>query len=302
VVGSLVDLPPGSNGMIGRKGRALNSGATLLVVLALGVAGPLEAGRKPARVPLEDRLTYRISWLGVHCGELTLESAPVEGRPGLVRILMTVRSSELFDSVYRVRAEMESLYNTFRGTTRRYHEVSTEQDKTKDDLWLVDHLNRKAKRTLNGKQEIYELPDGGSVLDPLALVYRIRALAKRPGDLIVLTAMTTEGSLRVHGRVERWERFETPQGEVTALKVVQEAVGDSDLARGGGMTLWLANDQRRTPYRIDFDLPFGRLVARLVPEAPEGEEAAPGEGASADVTADMIAALARAEDDGEERR
>ena len=226
------------------------------------VMGSVALAAPPAEsaIALEDRLTYQVSWLGIHCGEMTLESAPVEGKPALVRMMMTVRSTELFDSVYRVRAEIESIYNIRRQTTLRYHERSSEKDKNKDDLWVVALASGRARRTLNGKEQTFDLPPGGA-LDPLAMLYRLRSLAVRPGDEFLLTAMTTAGSLETQAVVERWERFGNGAGEVTGLKVVQEAVADEEFGRGGGVTMWLAGDTERTPHRIEFDLPFGKLVA-----------------------------------------
>ena len=45
----------------------------MLCFLVLATANARGAER--AEIPLEDRLTYSVSWLGVHCGEMTLESA-----------------------------------------------------------------------------------------------------------------------------------------------------------------------------------------------------------------------------------
>ena len=250
-----------------------------LLALSLGVgSGDLRAAEPLRNIPLEDRLVYNVDFLGVHCGEMTLESAPVEGSPALVRMLMTVRTSELFDRIYKVRAELESVYNIRRGSTRSYHERSSEKDKAKDDLWTVNLRSAKAYRTLNGKKQVFDLPPEGGH-DPVAMFYRFRALATEPGEEIIVTVITTRGSVEAHARVEGWERFETPAGEVTALKVVQQAVGDDEFARGGGMTMWLADDSERTPYRIEFDMPFGKLVAVLASADDTGpEEVADPEG------------------------
>lgn len=234
-----------------------------LTVCLVVLAATCARGAERAEIPFEGRLTYSVSWLGVHCGEMTLESAQVVGKPALVRMRMTLRSSEFFDRVYRVRGEIESIYHVRRHSTLRFHEVSSEQDKSKDDLWVVALAAGKARRTYNGREQSFELPPGGAH-DPLALLYRIRSLADAPGSEFSLTAMTTKGSLAVPVRVERWEQFDTAAGAVTALKVVQQPVGDEEFGRGGGMAMWLAADDQRTPYRIAFALPFGTLVADLI--------------------------------------
>ena len=93
-------------------------GLVLGLATVLAVTVPLHGAEKAA-IPLDDRLVYSVSWLGVQCGEMTLESAAVEGKPALVRMLMTIRSSEFFDRIYRVRGEIESLYNVRRRSTLR---------------------------------------------------------------------------------------------------------------------------------------------------------------------------------------
>lgn len=237
-----------------------------LTALMLMLA-PGSAALADAPIPLDQLLTYRVSWLGVHCADMTLESTQVEGKPSLVQMVMTVKTTKLFDGIYKVRSRIESDYNVRLMSTRRYHEKSTEKDRTKEDLWLVDVEERVARRTKNGVLEIYEIPQGG-VHDPLAMLYRFRALVRAPGDDVAVAVMTTKGTIEARAVAERWEQFETPAGQISGLKVVQESVGDAEFGRGSRMTMWLSSDERRVPYRIEFDLPFGKLVAELVPDAP----------------------------------
>ena len=190
----------------------------------------------------------------------------------MARLVMTVSTTDLFDGIYKVRSRVESIYNLRRASTRSYHERSTERDEVKDDLWLVDPERRRARRTKNGVSESFDIPAGG-VHDPLAMIYRFRALARRVGDEATVTVMTTRGALETTAVAERWEQFETAAGEIQALKVVQRPVEDPEVGRGGSLTMWLSSDAARVPQRIDFDLPFGKLVAELVesPSAPTGD-------------------------------
>lgn len=237
-------------------------GAAMLLALA-----PVAAGdpNLPAAIPRGELLTYRITWLGLHCGDMTLESRGVEAKPALARIEMKLRSTPWFDAVYRVRSTVTSVYDQRRGSTRRYHEISNENDKTKDDLWVVQPARGRVRRVKNGNVEILEIPTGGA-LDPLAMLYRIRALVEAPAEHRSLTVMTSRGALEAKIVSQGWEQLERGSEPVPALRVVQEAVGDEEFGRGGEMTLWLSAGERRVPYRMEFDLPFGELVATLYEE------------------------------------
>jgi hypothetical protein len=236
------------------------------VLAAFVVTAPLAAAAapRPAPIPLDGPHHYRVTWLGVHCGDMTLESSRVVGRPSLVQMVMTVSSTELFDGIYRVRSRIESVYNVRLASTRRYHERTTEKDRTKDDLWRVDARSGRARRTRDGSVETIDIPHRG-VHDPLAMLYRFRALARQAGDVATVTVMTTRGAVEARAVAERWERFAAAAGEVEALKVVQEPVGDEQFGRGGGLTMWLSSDDTRVPYRMELDLAFGKLVAELAP-------------------------------------
>ncbi len=232
-----------------------------------------------AAIPLDEVLTYRVTWLGLHCGDLSLESRAEPSRPALAHLEMRIRSTPWFDAIYRVRSVVTSLYDRRRATTRRYHEISLEKDELKDDLWVVQVERERARRRKNGEVEIVEIPSSGA-LDPLAMLYRIRALVDAPGEEHPLTVMTSRGALEAIVVAHGWERIERSDGAVPALRVVQQAVGDEEFGRGGAMTMWLSAGDRRVPYRIEFDLPFGELVATLYDEetAPilEVDPVAPG--------------------------
>ena len=94
----------------------MKSIATASLLLTLAVGSPAVAADP---VPLDSLLTYKISYLGVPCGELTLRSEVVDDQPSLTRIVMTVKSNETFDKIYKVRSQIESLYNTRIGSSRR---------------------------------------------------------------------------------------------------------------------------------------------------------------------------------------
>jgi hypothetical protein len=263
------------------KGGFLLLGLLLLIGVA-GAAGEISADAAPPRAggdapfPLDERLRYKVSWMGLHCGQMTLESFASPGEQDTTyHIVMTAASSSFFDGIYRVRARIESWFSGRLGSSIRYHYVSDEKKRHRDDLYEVDFEAGAVRRTKDGKQQLIPL-EADRVHDPLAYLYRLRLMLDDEGDEASLTLVTSEGALETVAEVVERKRISTPFGRRDALRVVPHPRGEMLFAKKGRMAVWVGMDERRRPYRVIFDLAFGKLVAKLVEvEEITDPEAAP---------------------------
>jgi hypothetical protein len=134
----------------------------------------------------------------------------------------------------------------------------------------------------HGKVKTVEF-EGEAALDPLAYVYRGRVLAGNQGSTFNLDLLTDRGVIVTGTRVGELKSFNTPDGRIR-LRRVQPITADGEMfSRKGEFVYWITPDDRRTLYRLDFKLPFGRLVAKYVGPATgpvdrrtEEEKADPG--------------------------
>jgi len=227
----------------------------------------LEPEASPQAVPpfpLDEQLSYKVSWMGIHCGAMTLESF---GEPGeddpMYRIVMTARTSSFFDGVYRVRSRIDSWYSGSRQSTVRYQQHSEEKKRVNEHLYVVDFDAGEVLRTKNGV--LTTIPfETDQLNDPLVYLYRMRELATGPGDQLSLTMMTDRGDLETIAEVVEKKKISTPFGKREALKVVPQPKDEMLFAKKGKMALWIGTDGARVLYRVEFDLAFGKLTARLV--------------------------------------
>jgi hypothetical protein len=253
-------------------------GRTVVAILMVAIYGVVPgadaaagAGTSPDAVtspsppfPLDERLSFKVSWMGIHCGTMTLESFAEEGdNDTTFHIVMTASSSKFFDGVHRVRSRIESWFSGNRMSSVRYHYVSHEKKKNYDDLYLLDLDKGEVKRIKNGEDKSFAM-DGDHVHDPLAYLYRLRVLAEEQGDNISLALVTTKGALETNARVVERRRIKTPFGKRDALRVVPEPKDSMLFSRSGKMTVWVGADDQHLPYRVVFDLSFGKLTAKLV--------------------------------------
>jgi hypothetical protein len=253
-----------------RLQRLRRLAAWLLVgaVAVVAVAGSPAADEPPAAAapppfPLDEFLSYNVSYLGIHCGAMTLSSFTEnqDGTP-IYRIDLAARSSKFFDGVYRVRVRIESTYSAERSSSLSYHQYGEEKGEHKDELWQVDFSASEVHRTRNGKLTIISLSTDG-VVDPLSFVYRMRVLLSGAGERATLAMMTSGGAVETVAEVVEKRTIKTPFGAREVLVVVPRPRQEELFSRKGKMEIWVGADERRLPYRIVFDLPFGKLIARL---------------------------------------
>jgi hypothetical protein len=255
-----------------RTGAAAQPGRTVVKVVVCALAASLLAGTAHAQVatdavvppfPLDELLTYDVRYLGVHCGAMTLTSyADRDGEAPVYRIALAARTSKFFDGVYRVRVRIDSSYSAERGSSLSYHHYGEEKNERKDELWQVDFAAREVRRSREGKLKTFPLT-GEVVVDPLAFIYRMRLLLSAPGQRATLPLMTSHGGVDTVAEVVAEQRAKTPFGPRSVLVVVPRPEQEELFTKKGTMEIWVGADEQRLPYRIVFDLPFGKLVARL---------------------------------------
>jgi hypothetical protein len=75
--------------------------------------------------------------------------------------------------------------------------------------------------------------------------------------------VTSDGDVETVAEVLEKRTIKTPLGKRDALIVVPRPRDDKLFEKKGKLELWVGTDDRRLPYRLVFDLPFGKLVAKL---------------------------------------
>jgi hypothetical protein len=257
--------------------RRLLIASAAAAVVAVGTLAPAAElnhapeAAAPAALPVDDLLYFGVSWAGIHCGSMTLESSVELAEKGpRYRIVMTARTSKFFDGIYRVRSRIESVFDATRMSSVSYRETSQEKKKTKDSLWEVDHGNRRVIHTENGDVDEISI-SSQQVYDPLAFIYRVRLMVAEPGDKVTLTMVTSDGDVDTVAEVVERKKISTPFGKREALRIVPRPKDEMLFSKRGSMSLWVATDDSRVPYRIEFDLSFGKLVAKLKSVGAEGK-------------------------------
>ncbi|MCU0304283.1 MAG: DUF3108 domain-containing protein [Thermoanaerobaculales bacterium] len=247
------------------------------VVILMAAAGLVGAEQPAAQdgdpYPIGERLSYSVWWMGMHCGEMEISSwrEPATEGPPTIRITVLARTTPFFDGVYRVRSRLDSFVDPVRGASFRYEEHSTEKKRTKNDVWVVSEDRTRIVRTRDGETTVIPV-EVEDAFDPLAFIFRLRTIGLEPGTEQTLGLMTSRGAVETVARVTERDRVKTPAGRCDAVAIVPEPRDRMMFSKSGSMIVWVDRAAPHRPCRIEFDLAFGKLSARLRSvEAADGE-------------------------------
>ena len=274
---------------MGRQRVALGVALTVLILVMTTVfvfrVEPQSPGGTDAlpAFPIEGPNHYKIEYLGITCGHMTVESRleEYEGRPAY-HVVMTACNTRFFNKIYRVDGQIDSWVDAETMSTLAYESDITEKGRRKIRRYRVDYEKGVIRAEKYGKVKTVPY-EGDAALDPLAYVFRGRMLAGGPGSTFDLNILTDHGVTATGTRVGDLKRFNTADGKKDLLRV-QPLTADGEMfSRKGEFIYWIDPGVKRKLYRLDFKLPFGRLLAKYtgpaegpVDRRSEAEKADPG--------------------------
>ena len=246
----------------------------LAVLASMSVTAPLRsqgtASAREAQVPFKvgESLRYDVSWSAVLvAGTATaqvVDSKPAGTGAGAYSILVEGRPVPMLARLYNLYYKMESLLDTVTLLSQRGSLYSEEgADKTTG----TTRFDRAARRAFYERQADttiktdFAIPAGTQ--DGLAAFYAIRGHAFKPGERFTIPVTDSGGLYTVSVDVAQPESIRAPIGDVSAWKLT---VGITD-AQGQpvwkNIALWVSNDARRLPVKMQAELPVGSFVLVL---------------------------------------
>jgi len=234
-----------------------------------GAAPPAPAKiERPVPFKAGERLTYDISWSDY----LTAASATVSVREkrasfDSVAYYLVAEGQPVgfVAAIYSVYYKVDSLLDVYTLLPQRGSVFSQEGRHRRMQVTRFDQLQRKATYEMTTatvhKREL-QLPSPAH--DPLSALYALRTLAMRAGDTttfaVVNDGMVHTVKVTIAGR----EPVDTPLGRQNAWRLLPQALDSRGGPGNDQVTIWISDDARRLPLRIDAKLDVGvfRLVLR----------------------------------------
>ncbi len=242
------------------------------LLLALTAAAALRAG--PVSFADGERFHFRVSWgLFSEAAEIDI-SAKSEQSAGLpqIRVTTTTATRGLIRKLYSFDGRAESVFDGHDGRMLAAVAQTSAKKKKTHAMAVFDYTAASVRyedylrphRSTN-----IPLPDG-EPMDLITSLIESRAWNLKVGDRRPTTVMFDDEFYDLTLVAEKLERVETPTGEYDALVIVPLMEKDPKgmFKRGGTVRVWISQDEKRLPVKLEVSLKYGTGTAWLTGYRP----------------------------------
>jgi hypothetical protein len=255
-------------------------GASPLLALALvmpsadataqrAVTPPTVVSAREPSVPFKvgERLTYDVSWSPILKAGTAVVSV-TDKKPSFnstaYSIVAEGRPIPLVARLYALHYKMDTLLDSF---TLLPHRGSFYAEEGSDRRTSITQFDRTANRVFFEEQTAtttkVDYPVPAQTQDGLSTLFALRARTFKAGDRITIPVTDSGALYSVEMSVGVLERVRVPLGEMSAW-MLKAIIKDSDgQPVGSNIGVWISNDVRRLPVKLQADLPIGSFVLAL---------------------------------------
>jgi hypothetical protein len=211
-----------------------------------------------------ERLEFRLSWLGIPAGRaaLTVESETEVGGRAALRLVANARSNKLVDAFYKVRVYAESLFDCGGRFSHRFLHQAEEGRRRRHRLYSFDLGRQEVRREQSG-EETLRFPLPGPVQDPFTTLYEMRARSLEIGRSVFMATFEGKRLWDLEVQVLRRERVTVPAGAFETIVVKPLLRFEGVFVQKGDVLIWLTDDERRMPVRMESEVKIGSVAAEL---------------------------------------
>jgi hypothetical protein len=241
----------------------------LPLLLCVAAIAPL-AGQAKKEMPVPFRpgetLVYDVGWSSfVTAGTATVTVKEKKASYGSTAyyIVAEGRPTPLLSKMYTLYYKADTLLDTYSLLPQRGSLYSEEGTRHRMKTTVFNQTARKASyevqtRTLVKK----DLAVPGFTQDALSAIYVLRSIPFKAGEKFNMPVSDNGNVYRVQMQVGASEPVKTPLGTINALRVVP-VISGPDKTSPRGLALWISEDARRLPLKMEAQLLVGKFTITL---------------------------------------
>ncbi len=223
---------------------------------AANVASP-----PPDIIPFErERLTFALYWTGIHVGTATMEAVRGDVTSSITSI---VNSNAVISAFYKVEDRAEA--RLVKGRPASFTLLQNEGKHRGNKETIFDSERKKVVyiNHLSDSRQEYDMRDK-PLWDVLTGFYYVRRQPLETGKSVNISMFDSNRFLNTEVKVLRREKVKLNSGEEVSAIVVEPVLNSEGLfKRSGTILIWLTDDQRRMPVRMETKLKIGWVTAVL---------------------------------------
>jgi Protein of unknown function (DUF3108) len=237
-----------------------------------------------ASFDIPEKFVYDLTWTGIKAGTASLE---ITNDGSKVKITSTARSAKWVSFFYTVDDRIESTLvknekspisshickegktgspgeSFFIGKPLNYRLRVREGRHRRDKEILFDLSRGKATYIDYLGNEKKEVDVPRSVLDPVSSLYYVRTLNLVVGEPAFVTIFDSKRVWNIEVQVLRREKVSLPIGTFDAIVIKPLMKSEGIFYRKGDIFIWLTDDMKRIPIKLQTRVAVGYVTATLV--------------------------------------
>jgi hypothetical protein len=232
-------------------------------------AAPPAAPRTEPQVPFKvgETLSYDVSWSSVLVAGTAVVSVK-EKKPSqnstAYYIVGEGRPISIVARLYALSYKIDTLFDSFSLLSQRGSLYAEEGKDRRTSTTRFDRASKRAffeQETETTTKLDYGVP--ADTQDGLAALYSLRAKAFKVGDHISLPVADSGDLYRVEMNVASPQMVKTPDGSVSAWPLLGTIADKDGQPVWKNIGVWISDDARRLPVKLQADLPVGSFVLAL---------------------------------------
>jgi hypothetical protein len=240
-----------------------------LTLVALGpftLIAQREGGKRvERRVPFKigETLTYDVSWssfVTAGTAAATIKDKKASFNSTAYYIVAEGRPTPIVASLYSLYYKLDTLLDSYTLLPQRGSVYSEEGSRHRFKVTRFDHAAHRAyfEYQTTGTEE-KQFAVAPYTQDALSAIYVLRAVPLKAGDRMTMPVSDNGLNYKLQVDVGPSERVRTPAGESTAWKLKLGIFDSTRHPKGRNVSIWISDDARRLPVRVQADLPVGTL-------------------------------------------
>ena len=207
-----------------------------------------------------EKLSFDIYWLGIYAGTAVLESS---NENGMVRIISQVHSAPFVSAFYKVEDYIESLVKDGMPSNLRIRQREGKYKSDKETIFDMDNKKVTFYNYLKGNRSEHAL-NNEVVWDLLSGFYYLRDQRLEVGKTVYIDVFDSNKFFKAEISVLRKETISVPNlGEVSTVIVKPELKSEGLFQRSGDILIWLTDDDKKIPVKVETKVPVGTIIANL---------------------------------------